>query len=177
MIDALAPTNFVLGNPTVIKKALDTGGLSLAKGRATSFMICGPIVVRRSRSSPGAHEVGEDMAATPGKVVFRNELMELIQYAPQTEQVHETPLLFSPPWINKYYVMDLAPGRSFVEWAVAARPHRLRDQLPQSRPSDMRDVDDGRLPAPRADDRARRHPRHHRRGEGQPASGCASAAR
>ena len=63
--------------------------------------------------------------------MFRNDLMELIQYAPQTEQVRSVPLLASPPWINKYYVMDLAPGRSFIEWAVAARAHGLRDQLPQ----------------------------------------------
>jgi polyhydroxyalkanoate synthase len=118
MIDALAPTNFVPGNPVVIKKALDTGGLSLAKG-ARNFIHD----LRTNRGAPrqvvpGVHAVGKDMAVTPGKVVFRNELMELIQYAPSTTEVHEIPLLFSPPWINKYYVMDLAPGRSLVQWAV-----------------------------------------------------------
>ena len=61
---------------------------------------------------------GENIAATPGKVVYRNDLIELIQYEPQTPQVHAAPLLCSPPWINKYYVMDLAPKRSFIEWAV-----------------------------------------------------------
>ena len=84
MIDALAPTNFILGNPTVIKKALDTGGLSLAKG-ARNFVHD----LRTNRGVPqqvvpGAHKVGDDMAVTPGKVVFRNDLMELIQYAPST---------------------------------------------------------------------------------------------
>jgi polyhydroxyalkanoate synthase len=64
-------------------------------------------------------EVGGNLACTPGKVVYRNDLMELIQYAPQTETVHAVPLLMSPPWINRYYIMDLAPGRSFVEWAVS----------------------------------------------------------
>ena len=118
IIDALAPTNFALANPAVIKKALDTGGLSLAKG-ARNFVHD----LRTNRGAPrqvvsGAHTVGEDMAVTPGKVVFRNDLMELIQYAPSTPEVHKIPLLFSPPWINKYYIMDLAPDRSLVQWAV-----------------------------------------------------------
>jgi len=118
MIDAVAPTNFVPGNPAVIKKALETGGLSLAKG-ARNFVHD----LLTNQGSPrqviaAAHTVGKDMAVSPGKVVFRNELMELIQYAPSTAEVHEIPLLFSPPWINKYYVMDLAPGRSLVQWAV-----------------------------------------------------------
>jgi polyhydroxyalkanoate synthase subunit PhaC len=118
MIDALAPTNFILGNPAVIKKAVETGGLSLAKG-ARNFVH--DLLTNQGaprQVTPGVHAVGKDMAVTPGKVVFRNELMELIQYAPSTAEVHEIPLLFSPPWINKYYVMDLAPGRSLVQWAV-----------------------------------------------------------
>jgi len=118
MIDALSPTNSILGNPAVIKKALDTGGLSLVRG-ARNFLHD----LRTNQGAPrqvvpGAHTVGEHTALTPGKVVFRNELMELIQYAPSTAEVHEIPLLFSPPWINKYYIMDLAPGRSLVQWAV-----------------------------------------------------------
>ena len=118
MTDALAPTNFALGNPAVIKKALETGGLSLAKG-ARNF--AHDLLTNQGAPRqvvPGVHSVGKDMAVTPGKVVFQNDLMELIQYAPSTAEVHEIPLLFSPPWINKYYVMDLAPGRSLVQWGV-----------------------------------------------------------
>jgi poly[(R)-3-hydroxyalkanoate] polymerase subunit PhaC len=118
MIDALAPTNFVLGNPAVIKKALETGGLSLAKGTRNFVDDLLTNQGAPRQVIPGAHTVGKDMAVSPGKVVFRNELMELIQYAPSTAEVYEIPLLFSPPWINKYYVMDLAPGRSLVQWAV-----------------------------------------------------------
>ena len=118
VVDALAPSNFLLGNPAALKKAFDTGGASLARG-LRNFLDD----VRSNDGFPRqvdleAFEVGENLAATPGKVVFRNDLMELIQYAPQTETVFETPLLLSPPWINKYYIMDLAPGRSFAEWAV-----------------------------------------------------------
>ena len=118
MIDALAPTNSVPGNPAVLKKALETGGLSLVRG-ARNFARD----LLHNDGSPrqvatGTHLVGENMAVTPGKVIFRNDLMELIQYAPSTPQVHAIPLLFSPPWINKYYIMDLAPGRSLVQWAV-----------------------------------------------------------
>ena len=118
MIDALAPTNFVLGNPAVIKKALETGGLSLAKGGRNFVHDLLTNQGAPRQVIPGAHTVGKEMAVSPGKVVFRNELMELIQYAPSTAEVYEIPLLFSPPWINKYYVMDLAPGRSLVQWAV-----------------------------------------------------------
>ena len=71
-----------------------------------------------SQVDSSGFEVGVNMAATPGAVVYRSDLIELIQYTPQSEQVHSVPLLFCPPWINKYYIMDLAPGKSLIEWAV-----------------------------------------------------------
>ena len=98
------------------------------------------------------------MAATPGKVVYRNDLIELIQYEPQTDEVHEIPLLFCPPWINKYYIIDLAPGKSLVEWAVKHGHHDLRDQLPQPRRVDAR-PGVRRLPVQRARGRPRRRAR------------------
>jgi polyhydroxyalkanoate synthase subunit PhaC len=119
--DALAPTNFLLTNPAALKRAFDTAGASMAAG-ARNFL--DDLVHNQGRprqvdTSP--FELGRNLAATPGKVVFRNDLMELIQYAPQTKRVHSVPLLASPPWINKYYIMDLAPERSFIEWAVQHR--------------------------------------------------------
>jgi polyhydroxyalkanoate synthase subunit PhaC len=118
IVDALAPTNFLGGNPAALKRAFDTGGASLAQGMRNFLED-----VRSNGGFPrqvdlAPFKVGDNLAATPGKVVFRNDLMELIQYEPQTETVFETPLLLSPPWINKYYIMDLAPGRSFAEWAI-----------------------------------------------------------
>ena len=118
LIDALAPTNFLLTNPAALKRAFETGGASLLAGARNfvSDLISNRGMPRQVDTRP--FELGVNVAATPGKVVFRNELMELIQYAPQTGKVRSVPLLASPPWINKYYVMDLAPGRSFLEWAV-----------------------------------------------------------
>jgi polyhydroxyalkanoate synthase subunit PhaC len=118
LLDALAPTNFLLTNPAAIKRALETGGASVLAGARN---MAGDLLNNRGRPrqvDTRPFGVGKNLAATPGKVVFRNDLMELIQYAPQTEQVRAVPVLASPPWINKYYVMDLAPGRSFLEWAV-----------------------------------------------------------
>jgi polyhydroxyalkanoate synthase len=118
LIDAAAPTNFLPTNPAALQRAFDTAGASLIKG-ARNFV--GD--VRHNGGKPSQVDssgftVGENLACTPAKVVYRNELMELLQYEPQTPQVHAAPLLCSPPWINKYYIMDLAPGRSFIEWAV-----------------------------------------------------------
>lgn len=118
MLNAMAPTSFLGLNPDALERAYETGGRSLLKGAkfATSDLVKRggrPVKVDRS-----AFTVGEDLAATPGKVVFRNDLIEVIQYEPQTEQVYSTPLLVTPPWINKYYILDLAPGRSLIEMAI-----------------------------------------------------------
>jgi polyhydroxyalkanoate synthase len=118
VLDAAAPTNWLLTNPVALKKAFDTAGLSLVRGASNALR---DLVTNKGmprQVTPGQFRPGHELAATPGSVVFRNRLIELIQYQPQTETVHAVPLLFSPPWINKYYIMDLAPGKSLVEWAV-----------------------------------------------------------
>jgi polyhydroxyalkanoate synthase len=121
LFDALAPTNFLLTNPAALKKAFETSGNSVLAGAYNFIDDVAHNHGRPRQVDTTPFELGRNLAATPGKVVFRNELMELIQYAPQTKQVHSVPMLASPPWINKYYVMDLAPGRSFLEWAVQHR--------------------------------------------------------
>lgn len=113
-----SPTNLALTNPDVLGKAMQTGGKSLYQGARFASDDVRKRGGRPMKVDRSDFEMGKTLAATPGKVVYRNDIVELIQYAPQTEQVHETPILFSPPWINKYYVMDLAPDRSFAEWAV-----------------------------------------------------------
>jgi polyhydroxyalkanoate synthase len=118
MVDAAAPTNFLLTNPAALKRAFETGGMSLLQG-ASNFIDDALHNGGRPRQvDTSGFTVGKNLAATPSRVVYRNDLMELLQYEPQTPQVHLVPLLCSPPWINKYYVMDLAPKRSFIEWAV-----------------------------------------------------------
>jgi len=117
-IDAVAPTNFLAGNPTALRRAVETNGRSVLAGMqnmASDLLTNGG---RPRQVDASGFKVGGNLAATPGQVVYRNHLMELIQYEPQTATTYEVPLLLSPPWINKYYVMDLAPGRSFAEWAV-----------------------------------------------------------
>jgi len=116
--DALAPTNFLPTNPAALKKAFDTSGASVLAGARNFLDDLEHNGGRPRQVDTSSFELGRNLAATPGRVVFRNDLMELIQYAPQTKRVRAVPLLASPPWINKYYVMDLAPGRSFIEWAV-----------------------------------------------------------
>jgi polyhydroxyalkanoate synthase len=118
MLDALAPTNLPWLNPAVVKEAIDTGGSSLVRGLSELLDDIQNNGGYPKQFDSSSFVLGENMAATKGEVVFRNELIELIAYYPQTETVYERPLLMSPPWINKFYIMDLAPGRSFVEWAV-----------------------------------------------------------
>lgn len=116
--DAIAPTNFLPTNPAALVRAFETCGGSALRG-ARNFL---HDVVHNngwpSQVDREAFRVGENVAVTPGSVVYRNELIEVLQYAPQTEEVREIPLLVCPPWINRYYIADLAPGKSLVEWAV-----------------------------------------------------------
>jgi polyhydroxyalkanoate synthase len=120
VLDALAPTNFPWSNPVVLRALVDEGGANLVRGgRRFAGDVSWPPRLPASVDTTG-FEVGGNLAVSPGAVVLRTEVFELIQYKPQTEQVREVPLLFVPPTINKCYVLDLAPGRSMVEHLVAA---------------------------------------------------------
>lgn len=118
MIDMMSPTNFLGTNPEALQKAVETDGQSLVDGLENLVRDVeansGDVVV--TLSDRNAFVVGGNLATTPGKVVFRNRMMELIQYAPTTEEVHEIPLVIFPPWINKYYILDLKPQNSLIKW-------------------------------------------------------------
>lgn len=120
-VDAIAPTNFALTNPKVLRHAAETNGNSLFEGfkRLLEDLERGRGDLKITMTDVEAFVVGDNIAATPGKVVFENELMQLIQYTPSTPQVHKRPLLIIPPWINKYYILDLRAKNSFVRWAVS----------------------------------------------------------
>jgi polyhydroxyalkanoate synthase len=118
LTEALAPTNFLLGNPAAIKRALETGGGSLLRGLGNLLDDVGHNGGMPSQVDRSAFEVGRNLAASSGAVVFRNEVLEVIQYAPAGEHVYSRPLLLVPPQINKYYIIDLSPGKSLVEYAV-----------------------------------------------------------
>ncbi|MEO8738457.1 MAG: class I poly(R)-hydroxyalkanoic acid synthase [Casimicrobiaceae bacterium] len=115
-VDAIAPSNFLATNPDALKLALDSGGASLAQGLTN--LAADAQRGRISMTDETAFAVGVNLAITPGSVVFRNELVELIQYAPRTKTVFKRPLLIVPPCINKYYILDLQPENSFVRYAV-----------------------------------------------------------
>jgi len=118
--NALAPSNFVLTNPEVLRETLASNGDNLVRGMKmlAEDIEAGHGSLRIRQSDPSNLEVGVNMATTPGKVIFQNELMQLIQYQPTTENVLRTPLLIVPPWINKFYILDLKPEKSYVKWCV-----------------------------------------------------------
>lgn len=120
IIDMMSPANFLATNPDALTKAVETDGQSLVDGLENLVSDLeqndGNLVV--TLADKDAFKVGDNIASTPGKVVYRNRMMELLQYAPTTEKVHAVPLIIFPPWINKFYVLDLKEKNSFIKWAV-----------------------------------------------------------
>jgi polyhydroxyalkanoate synthase len=115
-VDAISPSNFLATNPEVLKKTAESGGTNLLKG--LEHLLGDLESGRMKMTDENAFEVGRNVAITPGKVVFENRLFQLIQYNPTTDKVYETPLLIFPPWINKFYILDLTAEKSFIRWAV-----------------------------------------------------------
>ena len=120
LLAALSPANLPWSNPVVLREAFATGGASLMRGALNLLDDVDPATgrLRVAMSDESAFEVGVNLAVTPGKVVWQNDLMQLIQYAPATAQVARRPLLVIPPWLNKYYILDLQPQNSMVRWLV-----------------------------------------------------------
>ncbi|MCP3927938.1 MAG: alpha/beta fold hydrolase, partial [Bacteroidetes bacterium] len=118
LINSLSPTNFAFTNPAVIKNAIETKGQSLAKGLQYLGM---DIMEGSIKMTSGDFKVGKNIGISPGKVVFKNELIELIQYEPKQNNSYSTPLLIIPPWINKYYILDLTPKNSMIKYLVDNR--------------------------------------------------------
>jgi polyhydroxyalkanoate synthase subunit PhaC len=118
--NALSPSNFMMTNPEVLRTTLATNGANLVEGlkHLEEDLIAGDGRLRIKQVDGSAFEIGKNIATTPGKVIFRNETFELIQYSPSTEKAFEYPLVIFPPWINKFYILDLNPKKSFVRWAV-----------------------------------------------------------
>jgi polyhydroxyalkanoate synthase len=115
-VDAMAPSNFALTNPQVMKRTVETKGENLLSGLKNMLDDIGR--GQLSQTKAGAFEVGRNLATTPGKVIYENALYQLIHYAPVTENVLATPVVIFPPWINRFYILDLTPEKSFVRWAV-----------------------------------------------------------
>src|SRR5687768_2401899 len=120
-VDALAPSNFLLTNPQVLRETLQSGGQNLVRGlnNLLADIEKGGGQLRISMTDESAFELGRNVATTPGKVIHQTPLMQLIQYQPSTQEVYKRPLVIIPPWINKYYILDLREKNSFIRWAVA----------------------------------------------------------
>jgi polyhydroxyalkanoate synthase len=119
-VDALAPSNFVLTNPQVLRETVNSGGQNLLKGlnNLLSDIEKGEGQLRISMTDERAFQFGKNVAITPGKVVYQTDLMQLIQFSPTTKEVYRRPLVIVPPWINKYYILDLRESNSFIRWAT-----------------------------------------------------------
>ncbi len=119
-VDAMAPTNFAMTNPEVLEETARSNGQNLLKGLNNMLhdLEAGKGQLQIRMTDPDAFELGRNVAVSPGKVIYQNDMMQLIQYDPSTEQVFRRPLLIIPPWINKYYILDLQPKNSFIKWAV-----------------------------------------------------------
>ena len=115
-VDAMSPSNFALTNPQVLKKTIETRGENLLKGLAN--MLKDIAAGQLTQTKPGVFEVGRNLATTPGKVIKQTKLYQLIQYTPATDEVLKTPVVIFPPWINRFYILDLSPEKSFVKWCV-----------------------------------------------------------
>ena len=120
LADAFAPSNFFMTNPEALRRMVDTNGQSLVQGMQNLQRDLDPETSELSimMADPDAFELGVNVATTPGKVIYQNELVQLIQYAPTTEKVYARPLVIAPPWINKFYILDLQKKNSFIAWAV-----------------------------------------------------------
>ena len=120
-VDAMSPTNFLLTNPEVLRKTAETGGENLIKGlnNLLTDLEAGKGNLRIKMTDMDAFKLGENIGVSPGKVVYQNKLMQLIQYSPASDTVLKRPLLIGPPWINKFYILDLRPKNSLVRWAVS----------------------------------------------------------
>ncbi len=120
IVSALSPSNFPFTNPEVIRATVSSNAQNLAKGMTQLLddLNHSGELLRIRQTDMSAFEVGKNLAITPGKVVYQNEVMQLIQYTPTTESVFQTPLLIIPPWINKFYILDLTPPKSYIKWAV-----------------------------------------------------------
>ena len=134
-VDAIAPSNFLMTNPEVLRATIESRGENLLNGLKNLLddLERGKGRLAIKMTDMEAFRIGENIAVTPGKVVYQNDLLQLIQYEPTTATVKRRPLLIIPPWINKFYILDLRPANSFIRWAVGAGPYRLCDLVGQPR--------------------------------------------
>jgi polyhydroxyalkanoate synthase len=118
--DAIAPSNFVLTNPELLRETLANNGENLVRGMQmlAEDIAAGGGDLKIRQTSPGNFQIGVNLATTPGKVIFQNDVCQILQYEPATSEVHKRPLLIVPPWINKFYILDLNPDKSFIKWAI-----------------------------------------------------------